>query len=306
MQTSVIEALGKQSNDVSVDVQRVSSEALEIKISGERRALGASHMQISKDFAAEHPFIRLVDELGDELRNQAYPILSRLEQELRAFINEAMISAGMGINWLEMVADDRISTRIQATIQKSQSAIYQHPVEFTELDHLLEIVTLDLASWASHKPITTEDLINLLEVGNDLKEIKETLARRMKKRSFWDAVFSPFFDDLASWHSWKSRWKKEVIGLRNRVMHHRPVFEWEVLKLRETADEFAHLLSQHRKTLSTQEKIAIRQSALELFATYRTRNDLHMAMGGVRQSAISISKEAGVIFHYLHFNSRGR
>ncbi|WP_411561623.1 hypothetical protein [Pseudomonas shirazensis] len=296
MQAAVVDALGTKCERLRVKVHQVSKEGLEIEVKGERKPLDAAHMLLSQDFAAEHPFVRVLDQLGDALRNEAYPLLGRLEQELRAFINEAMIAAGLGIDWLTRVDDARISSRVLATLQKGQSAIYQHPVEFTELDHLLEIVTLDLAAWAEQRSITAHDLLSLLEVGTDLKDVRATLAERMKKRSFWDVVFSPFFDDLPSWQSWKSRWKKEVIGLRNRVMHHRPVFAWEIEKLRVTAVEFTTLLNQHRKRLSMRDKESIRQSAQELMATFHFRRDLHEALGGSRLSGISIANESNAIF----------
>lgn len=296
MRATVVEALGRKCEPLRVEIHQVSKGGLEIEVKGERKHLDSAHMLLSQDFAVHHPFVRVLDELGDALRNEAYPLLGRLEQELRAFINEAMIAAGLGIDWLTMVDDARISSRVLATIQKGQSAIYQHPVEFTELDHLLEIVTLDLAAWAEQRSITADDLLSLLEVGTDLKDIRATLAQRMKKRSFWDVVFSPFFDDLPSWQSWKSRWKKEVIGLRNRVMHHRPVFDWEIDKLRVTAVEFTTLLSQHRKRLSMKDTESIRQSAQELMATFQFRRDLHEALGGSRMTGISVASEAKAIF----------
>lgn len=176
MQAAVVDALGTKCERLRVKVHQVSKEGLEIEVKGERKPLDAAHMLLSQDFAAEHPFVRVLDQLGDALRNEAYPLLGRLEQELRAFINEAMIAAGLGIDWLTRVDDARISSRVLATLQKGQSAIYQHPVEFTELDHLLEIVTLDLAAWAEQRSITAHDLLSLLEVGTDLKDVRATLA----------------------------------------------------------------------------------------------------------------------------------
>lgn len=296
MYQNVVAAIGRHHDRVDVTVRRVSKDGLQIEIRGERAALDAAHMQISKSFATQNPFVRVLDELGDTLRQEAYPLLGRLEQELRAFINEAMISAGLGIDWLSMLDDTRLSARILATAQKGHSVVYQHPVEFTELDHLLDIVTLDLAAWAEERSITAGDLLSLLENGSDLTDIQAALQRRMRKRSFWDVVFSPFFDDLQTWSDWKLRWQTEVIGLRNKVMHHRPVFDWEIVKLRKTATEFTALLDQHRHKLSMKDEEVVRQAAKELMATFRIRRDLHMALGGTMQSGISIASKSNAIF----------
>ncbi|MCE0917619.1 hypothetical protein [Pseudomonas sp. NMI760_13] len=297
--STVSETLGKSCTQLKVRIRRISTEAMEIEIEGERTPLDAAHMKLSQTFAKLYPFVRVLDELGDALRSEAYPLLGHLEQELRGFINEAMVYSGIGIDWLAKVGNAQITARVMATQQKGQGAIYQHPVEFTELDHLLEIVTVDLAAWDIDRPVSASDMFTLLQEAKDLEEVRATLAQRMQKRSFWDVVFSSFFDDMTSWRNWKSRWKKEVITLRNRVMHHRPVFAWEIEKLRQTAHEFTNLLKSHRKQFSITEEESVREAAQQLMDTFQSRSDLHLALGGSKQSGISVSSSSNSIFLFV-------
>ncbi|VVM74900.1 hypothetical protein PS619_01997 [Pseudomonas fluorescens] len=299
VRSNLAETLGKYCDELDLRIRRISNEAMEIEIEGERAPLDAAHMKISQTFAKHSPFIRVLDELGDALRNEAYPLLGQLEQELRAFINEAMVYSGIGIDWLTKVGDAQISARVTATQQKGKDAIYQHPVEFTELDQLLEIVTVDLAAWDNDRTLSASDIFSLLKDAKDLEDVRDMLGRWMQKRSFWDVVFSSFFDDMASWRDWKSRWKKEVINLRNRVMHHRPVFVWEIDRLRHTANEFTTLLQAHRKQLSIKEEESVRDVAQQLMETFESRRDLHMAFGGSRQSGISFASSSNSIFLFV-------
>jgi hypothetical protein len=104
----------------------------------------------------------LVDEVSDELRNEAYPLVSRLEQELRAFIQEAMVEV-LGFSWWEKLGMESVRRRVsEVGAKRRPTGLPLHPIEFSEFDHLVEIITGDLASWQADKPLAVADLQDLL------------------------------------------------------------------------------------------------------------------------------------------------
>ena len=190
------------------------------------------HHALSSNLSDKHSFIRLTDDLGDHLRNEAYPILARIEQELRRLIQTAMIE-NMGFEWWVLVSDSSLVSRVSELEERSSKGINHHPLEFSEFNHLLDLVTTNIQSWEDTRTLTTNDLISLLDNCKTVSDIRNNISQKISKHSFWDSVFSHYFEDKKAWSGVKERISKDIIPIRNKVMHHRPVFKWELNRLRD-------------------------------------------------------------------------
>ena len=172
------------------------------------------------DFERDWAFISK-DELGNFLRESAYPILSDIETTLRNFINIAMIEV-CGFDWWNSFIPENIRSKVFEVENKAgkPSVKHHHSIEFTFFEDLIKIVTAEFQTWPDSRVITVFDIVELYSKANSLEDVRKELENRRKIVSIWDNVFSNYFDDKESWIQLKKRIEKNVISTRNKVMHH--------------------------------------------------------------------------------------
>jgi hypothetical protein len=186
--------------------------------SSDKKIIDSCHDKLS--FNREWSF-RAKDDLGEYLRKEAYSILADIELQLRYFINRAMIEV-LGFEWWNFISAD-IQRKVDGIESKTKEhkVKVQHQIEFTLFDDLIKIVTLDFQDWSSDQAITVRDLRDLLSTCTSIEEIYQKIEGRSKVVSFWDNVFSGYFDDKVSWTQIKTKLEAKIIPIRNQVMHHR-------------------------------------------------------------------------------------
>src|SRR5690554_1446557 len=194
------------------------------------------------EFKREDIF-RARDELGDELRERAFIILSDIETELRKFISMAMIEVA-GFDWWNKLIPDKIRDKTKAIENNTgkKQAHFHHPIEFTMFDSLISIITTKHTEWPKDKSISVSDLDELFEKINSLDELKAKLKRKRKTFSLWEDVFSNYFEKQDAWSIMKSKIGTQVIPIRNKVMHHRFLRLYELRLVKECKDELLQLL----------------------------------------------------------------
>ena len=71
-----------------------------IFIQGSLEDVDECHAQLQTKIFTQEPlnFYRCIDEVGEEIRYQAYPILAEIEQKIRSFISRALADI-WGFNW---------------------------------------------------------------------------------------------------------------------------------------------------------------------------------------------------------------
>jgi hypothetical protein len=252
---------------VRLEVGETTAGHLLLSIVGPLEGVDACHREIVdtliKRFGRHH--FRLIDEAGDEIRKQAYPILAKIEQELRAFVNQSIVEV-LGFEWWTSLGEVEIPG-----IDAAKSELYKthHPLECAQFDDLLEIVTTEVAQWRADRPLSQADLLELLAEAETIEEVKENLKRKGEAFSFWDNVFARYFEDEQKW----KRIRKElgfIIGVRHKVMHHRPIHYGELEELKRKKEELIGLLASARSRLSDQERVEIQQSVGDLREVYAT------------------------------------
>lgn len=261
--------------------------------------INSIHHALATGLSDKHSFIRLTDELGDHLRNEAYPILARIEQGLRRLIQTAMIE-NMGFEWWVLVSDSSLVSRVTELEERSSKGVHHHPLEFSEFNHLLELVTTNIQSWEDKRQLTTNDLISLLDNCKKVSDIRDNISQKIAKNSFWDSVFSHYFEDEKAWSGVKEKISKDIIPIRNKVMHHRPIFSYELKRLRGLEIEINNVLSNKLDSLSKEKSIlAIRNASAigaEIVKRQFSNKEFSEEFGVSLQGGIRISRRNGIVF----------
>ncbi len=257
LESHVKRSLSRYLGDINLEVQE-KDKYLILHIVSTEKIIDSCHDKL--DFDRESSF-RAKDELGDSLRSQAYPILAEIELSLRRFIQQAMINV-LGFNWWNSFISENIQGKvktIEAKAGKNQVKSH-HPIEFTFFEDLLVIVTTKFQAWSSNHTVTVGDIYELLTVCDSVDKIQQEIDNRTKIVSFWDDVFSDYFDDKRDWIQLKEDIEELGISLRNKVMHHRLIRCHELQKLKCLRDKVKQVISLSKTTLSEEEIEKIKPS----------------------------------------------
>jgi len=280
LKKSVASVLGRHVSSIDWRLTQTTSEHFKLSIKGSLKDVDACHERINKEFVNHYSCIRVCDEAGNEIRQQAYPILAHIEQQLRAFINRAMIEVN-GFDWWDSITPSLADQRIRDEVQKveerigEKSSAIHHPLELTLFEDLIPIVTGSIQYWSTSKPLSAGDLLKILSDCASLEELQEKLAEKTRKISLWDEVFARYFDDVNKWKEITKTLTDSVIPVRNKVMHHRPMQLWELRKLQDAKQAVDTLLASAVAELPEQERTEARQVSEEwLSAWARTLGEL--------------------------------
>ncbi len=124
------------------DVKSTRS-GLYLSITGPLEIVDKCHDDINVDIIGRCQLVcvRLIDEAGDEVRRRAYPILARIEQNFRVFINRAFTEV-VGFDWWEKVPLPReIRAKVKSLRDKDEDRAWLHPLEYTQFDDLVDLIT---------------------------------------------------------------------------------------------------------------------------------------------------------------------
>jgi hypothetical protein len=259
----VKQSLEKFLADIAFEIEIHETNYLILRVTSTAKVIDACHDKLK--FEREWVF-RIKDELGSFLRANAYPILAEIELCLRNFINQAMVEV-LGFNWWNSFVPDSIREKVKEVEKKAgeYQLKFHHPIEYTLFEDLIKIVTADFQTWPDGHTITFSDLAELLSTSNSVEEIRAELENRRKVISLWDNVFSSYFDDKEAWAQLKKRIEGQVIPLRNKVMHHRVMREYELEQLKECRDEVNRVISLAKTELpDTELKEALQNAKIVL------------------------------------------
>jgi len=268
LKKSVARVLGRHRLSVDWKLAEMTFQHLKLSIRGSLEDVDACHKRLNQKFVNHYSCIRLRDEAGNEIRHQAYPILAHIEQQLRAFINRAMIEVN-GFDWWNSMTPFLTDQGIRDGVQKVEkrmgkaSSALHHPLELTLFEDLIRIVTGSIQYWSTGKPLSAGDLLEILSDCSSLEDLQKKLAEKTRKVSLWDEVFARYFDDVDKWKELTKTFTNFVIDVRNKVMHHRPMHLWELRKLQETKQSIDTLLASAVAELSEQGRAEARKVSEE-------------------------------------------
>jgi len=266
-------AIEKHLSDVDLQVGSIDPGRLQLSIVGSLEDVDACHDKINRELFDRHSCVRLHDEAGYKIRQQAYPILARIEQLLREFINRAMTEV-KGFDWWDSMTPPSIRTRVLEVEKKSGnlSAIH-HPLEFTDFDHLVRIITGSVQEWTEDRPLSVADLLEILSDGRSIEEVRVKLAGKIRRISLWDTVFARYFEQADRWSELEKDITGFVIPARNKVMHHRPMRLYELRELSRIEESIRVLLISAKTELSQKERIEARRISIDFIDVIRRQQE---------------------------------
>jgi hypothetical protein len=260
-------------DDAKVTVKDHSSEhAFFVSISGTLETIDKCYENLVEFLKTkELEVIYLKDEAGDEIRSLAYPILARIEQSLRSFINNALIDV-YGFKWW---------ANLPSSIGKENERNILQPLENSYFEDLITIITYECSEWPEDKGITVTDFCELLSSCNSIEDIQAKVEGKIRKISLWDSVFSKYFEGNAK--TWRRvskilKGKGSVISIRNEVMHHRrgQNLRLSVIKrLEETQKELESIFKLAKDKLSEEERVEAQEKIQTV--TLRVKRNYELA-----------------------------
>ena len=219
---------------------------------------------------------RAKDELADSLRSEAYPILAEIELRLRSFINQAMIEV-FGFDWWNLYAPENLREKVK----EDQTKLHQQ-IELTSFSQLIVILTAKFQEWTDNQEVTVNDFYELLSKCNSVEDIKQEVNNRRKIISFWDDIFSSYFDDKNAWIQLEKNINEQIIPTRNKVMHHRLILRHDLKKLEECRDEMRRLLDSAKPNLSDVELEEIQPSVKIILKSTMAINLMKAGMSALK------------------------
>lgn len=244
LESKLSQNLGKLDTEVTV---KAESDYYLVIIDADKRNIDACHDHLS--FNRDEIFLAK-DELGDELRSKAYPLLAEIETQLRRFITRAMIEV-LDFNWWGRSTPNSIQENVDEVERKAgtKQAQEHHQIEFTKFVDLISFVTGKYQKWSDTKNLTPADLAELLDDCENIEELKQKLSQNREQTSLWEGVFSSYFDDPKGWKELEGNIEETVISIRNKVMHHRRIRIHHLRQLKESRDELLQIIGTAKSEL---------------------------------------------------------
>ena len=263
LEQKVKDVLQEFLTNIHLSVEAMYSTSLQLTLEGELEIIDDCHDKVNKVLIRQSQLKtkRLLDEVGDEIRQQAYPILSAIEQRFRVFVSQAL-TEGSGFDWWHTTAPADLRSKVQPIQEKHQEdGTPLDPLECTQFDDLIKIITAETSEWSESKPLSVSDLLELFSDCESVTEVKNNLIEKTTKFAFWD-VFARYFQDKKEWDKIK-KLINFVINERHKVMHHRPIRLGVINALLTKKEEIFALLDAAKPELSEKERIEAKQDIQE-------------------------------------------
>ena len=195
--------------------------------------------------------------------------MAEIEQKIRGFISRAIVDI-WGFNWWNSHPPEKIAQKTEEIYARNNKHSLLHPLECTTFESLIAIVTAKLPNWQNDQTLTVNDLSKLLEECSSVEDIKNCLQEKTKEHSYWDNVFSQYFEDVEKWKKLEKDLKGLIIRERNKVMHHRPMSFSMIRILSKKRDEIIKLIDSAKPELSDEQRVEVKQEIQEI-ETSRSR-----------------------------------
>lgn len=293
------DALCKKIDKIDILIESNIQGGFKCEVSGDFETIDACHDILNREICSQCQFIRILDEVSDQIRNEAYPLLSEIEQYLRNFINESMTNV-IGFGWWDKLQLDGVKTNVTLVANKNTKGLMLHPIELTQFDDLVDIIMGDLSRWEENSSITVSRLCELLNECETIPQLKNSLQIKIERKSVWDIVFKNLFEHEEKWEDIRKDLKASIIPIRHKVMHHRPVRIHELEKLKQAYNKVINSLTTDQRQLNSEEKAEILKKTEFLFESIREQLSKNTAY----QDLLNQQKKIEEMFKPIHENQK--
>jgi len=281
-------------NKMKPNISEESTDVLVLSIEGTLDEVDLFHCEISKFIKKKDlDMIRIADEAGDYVRQLAYPILAEIEQRFRTFINQVLVETEGFSWWTTFTPKSSTSIREKADSihekSKKEKNMAIHPLECTTFENLRDIIDVKISEISDTEQLTVKKFKELLSDCNSIQDVQIKLDKKTREITYWNEVFSHYFE--------KKQWddlKKDltyILEVRNKVMHHRPLYYGAVKDLEIRRTEILSILDSAKKELTKEQLQQIKelqQHVTQILTQYQA--SINKAMESVSQSMESVSQ----------------
>lgn len=252
---------------LTTSINQMPRNRIRLDLEGPLKAIDACRNAIEREVCTQFCSRRRVDQASQVLRRASYPILAYIEEELRHFADE-VLSDTLGMDWWDYIDEESALVKRVNSVQnskKNKPNAYKRMLDSSELNHLIELLTMDSKPYQGLEVVTLNNLIDWVGECKSLEELKVKLIEEAQSINLWDEVFEKVIGDKQSWTSLSKVLKERIVPLRHQVMHHQSVRLWQYKNLLESAEQFAIVINAKRLDLEEDEQNEARESAEKIF-----------------------------------------
>ena len=263
LKTSIKRPLKKYVTRCSIQIDQVSKRWHRFHVSGALDDVDACHMLFNNYCLSDMHVVRALDEAGDNIRTRAYSILSRMEQQFRAFINRVMSDVA-GKDWWQSWCPTGVDEK--AKIRQHDGG-NDHQIELVDFTDLLTLMTAKIQDWPDDYQVPAREWAEILGGVQDFDAFKKQVERRLTSRSAWDDIFPPYIVDTSAWDALKNDLEAIIIPTRHLVMHHRPIHLYHLDKIKKYSRSLRKHLDQSRHTIEEKRRKELQELNREMTQT---------------------------------------
>ncbi len=173
----------------------------------------------------------LKDEISQSIACQLYPLLYRIENQLRAYLIKFMTTR-IGPTWWEATVSKETENKVN--LRKKNERVFGKHVEnsayLVDFDDLGKMIYEQSSGFVTKDDILKK-IFNIPETGDALKKFKGELQSNYQK------LFKESFSDK----KFKEKWQ-EFEALRNKIAHGNLFTAQDLLRGKELADEITNII----------------------------------------------------------------
>lgn len=261
-----------------IELEKINEQWHRCTIRGDGSVVDSCHHRIESEVLPEFNLVVAYDDLGDELRKEAYAHLAEIEQGLRRFISRVMLDA-VGEDWWEEWCPADVRDTVEEIRQDSGVV---PGVEFTYFRHLV-----DLASWETKDmadgPVEAEVLEEVLDEAEGFDQFKCEIAKRRESRSIWKDIIPRYLceEDIDAWTGLDTKCLNDV---RNKVMHHRPTYKNDLERVVASNGTICDIIERATDTISPEEKKEVSELNRRMGKSFQS---IHSKFSGLRSDLMA-------------------
>lgn len=220
-----------------------SLKLLKLSVLGELLSINCYYEYLNKtELQNSNKFVRLRDDLGEEIRVKSFPILANIEQSLRSFIGEKLF--GIDVILEELIPEEELNKK---SLNKNSPDLSNCCFfEKTTLEQMLDLITKPFSQWDNKDVI--EEIKKVISESITINEVANSVNENTEKYTVLSVIFDAYLqlsvEEIKSKEKTFSESIKRIVNIRNAVMHHRPLKIEQFEHLKKSENEILKLLEE--------------------------------------------------------------
>jgi hypothetical protein len=198
----------------------------------------------------------LQDDISTRIANDIYPLINKLENQLRRYLVKFFITK-IGVDWWEVTAPKNFNEKIglRKNNEKNFSQLVDTDVTLIDFDDLGELVYKQTSGFNKQESII--DRVMLTNSLNDLDNLKQEL----------QGNYTKYFKEAFQINNFEKKWKN-LFEIRNKVAHNNLFTKLDFDTANELVGDLTKIINDAEYKIedfkfSIEEKVALREATIE-------------------------------------------